>query len=61
MNERDYLKRRAVKSNFQNLHRAYKNKRNEGNKLIKSAKFQYCKDNIELNKPNPKEMWKNIN
>ena len=26
-----------------------------------NAKFQYCKDNIELNKHNPKEMWKNIN
>ena len=31
------------------------------NKLIKSAKLQYCKDHVELNKHNPKEMWKNIN
>ena len=31
------------------------------NKLIKSAKFQYCEDNIELNKHNRKDMWKNIN
>ena len=31
------------------------------NKLIKSVKIQYCKDNIEINKNNPKEMWKNIN
>ena len=61
MNKRDYLKKRAVKSNSKNLHRAYKDKRNQVNKLIKSAKFQYCKDSIELNKHNPKEMWKNIN
>ena len=49
MNKRDYLKKRAVKTNSKKLHRAYKDKRNEVNKLIKSAKFQYCKDNIELN------------
>ena len=56
MNKRDYLK-----TNSKKLHRAYKDKRNEVNKLIRSAKFQYCKDNIELNKHSPKEMWKNIN
>ena len=61
MNKRDYLKKRAAKTNSKKLHRAYKGKRNEVNKLIKSAKFQYCKDNIELNKHNPKGMWKNIN
>ena len=61
MNKRDYLKKRAVKSNSKSLHRVYKAKRNEVNKLIRSAKFRYCKDNINLNKHNPKEMWKNIN
>ena len=61
MNKRDYLKKRAVKSNSKNLHQTYKDKRNEVNKLIKSAKFKYCKNSIELNKHNPKEMWKNIN
>ena len=61
MNKRDYLKKRVVKTNSKKLHRAYKDKRNEVNKLIKAAKFQYCKDNIEQNKHNLKEMWKNIN
>jgi hypothetical protein len=61
MNTRDYLKKRAVKSNSKSLHRVYKAKRNEVNKLIRSAKFRYCKDNIDLNKHNPKQMWKNIN
>ncbi|CAB4034782.1 Hypothetical predicted protein [Paramuricea clavata] len=60
MNTRDYLKKKAVKNNSKSLHQAYKVKRNEVNKLIKSAKVQYCKDNIQLNKDNPKEMWKNI-
>ena len=61
MSKRDYLKKRAVKSNSKSLHRVYKAKRNEVNKLIRSAKFRYCKDNIDLNKQNPKEMWENIN
>jgi hypothetical protein len=61
MNTRDYLKKKAVKNNSKSLHQAYKVKRNEVNKLIKCAKAQYCKDNIQLNKDNPKEMWKNIN
>ena len=61
MNKRDHLKKRAVKSNSKRLHRDYQLKRNEVNKLIKSAKLRYCKDHVELNKQNPKEMWKNIN
>ena len=61
MDRGDYLKKRALKNNSKSLHRAYKAKRNEVNKLIKFAKIQYCKDNIELNKHNPKEMWKSIN
>ena len=61
MNKRDHLKKRAVKSNSKRLHRDYQLKRNEVNKLIKSAKRRYCKDHIELNKHNPEEMWKNIN
>jgi hypothetical protein len=32
MNKRDYLKKRAVKSNSKSLHRVYKAKRNEVNK-----------------------------
>ena len=61
MNEQDHSKKRAVKSNSKRLHRDYQLKRNEVNKLIKSAKLRYCKDHVDLNKHNPKEMWKNIN
>ena len=42
MNKRDYLKKRAVETNSKKINRAYKDKRNEVNKLIKSAKFQSC-------------------
>ena len=61
MNKRDYLKKRAVETNSKKIHRAYKDKRNEVNKLIKSAKFHAILYNIELNKHNPKKTWKNIN
>ena len=60
MNKRKYLKKKAVKNGNENLFQAYKIKRNEVNKLIKSAKLQYCKDTIDLGKENLKEMWKNI-
>ena len=42
MNTRDYLKKRVVETNSKKIHRGYKDKRNEVNKLIKSAKFQSC-------------------
>ena len=58
MNKRDYLKKRAVKTNSENVYRAYQAKRNEVDKLIKITKSRYCKENIEMNKNNPKEMWK---
>ena len=34
---------------------------NRINEIIKSAKYNYCKREIDLNKSNPKEMWKQIN
>ena len=61
MNQRDYLKKKAVKSKSKSLFKAYKAKRNSINKLIKSAKSNYCKREIDHNKNNPKEMWKQIN
>ena len=61
MNKRDYMKKRAVKSNSKRLHRDCQLKRNEVSKLVKSVKRRYCKDHIELNKHNPKEMRKSIN
>ena len=35
--------------------------RNRVNSLIKNAKRKFCLESIDLNKGNPKEMWKNIN
>ena len=61
MNQRDYLKKKAVKSKSKSLFKAYKAQRNRINKLIKSAKSNYCKREIDHNKNNPKEMWKQIN
>lgn len=61
MNQRDYLKKKAVKNKSKILNEAYKTKRNHVNKLIRSAKACYCKKNIDQNKDNPKEMWKQIN
>ena len=56
VNKRDYLKKRAVKSSSKRLYRDYQLKRNEVNKLIKSAKLRYCKDHIELNKHNRRSL-----
>ena len=61
MNQQDYLKKKAVKSKSKSLFKAYKAKCNSINKLIKSAKSNYCKREIDHNKNNPKEMWKQIN
>ena len=61
MNQRDYLKKKEVKSKSKSLFKAYKAQRNRINKLIKSAKSNYCKREIDHNKNNPKEMWKQIN
>ena len=61
MNQPDYLKKNAVKNRSESSNKAYKEKRNQVNKLIRIAKADYCKHSIDLNKNNPKEMWKNIN
>ena len=61
MNQRDHLKKKAVKNKSKTRFEAYKAKRNRINKIIKSAKYNYCKREIDLNKSNPKEMWKQIN
>ena len=57
--EQAWLLKKEIRQKSKKFHRAYKDKRNEVNKLIKSAKFQYCKDNIELNKHNLEEYWNN--
>ena len=54
MNQRDYLKKKAVKNKSKTLFEAYKAKRNCINKIVNSAKYNYCKGY-------PKETWKQIN
>ena len=55
MNQRDYLKKKAVKRKSKIPSEAYKATRNRVNKIIKSAKSSYCKKEIDHNKSNPKE------
>lgn len=61
MNHRDYLKKKAVKTKSEYFNKAYKTQRNLVNNLIKSVKTEYCKNSIDQNMNNPKEMWRNIN
>ena len=39
----------------------YMTQRNRFNRFIKTSKREFCLLSIDLNKHNPKEMWKNIN
>ena len=39
----------------------YKHTRNETNNAIRTAKRQYFKDNLEINKKNPRKTWELIN
>lgn len=41
MNQRDYLKKKAIKTKSPVFHQAYKESRNMTNKTIKRAKSQY--------------------
>lgn len=61
MNRRDYLKKKAIKTNSNIYHRAYKTERNRVNKEIKRAKRDYYQECIDKNRSNPKLMWKHIN
>ena len=61
MNNRDYFKKKAVKTKSNYYNQAYRTNRNHVNKLINNAKKTYYKTTIENNKANPKQMWKHIN
>ena len=61
MNNRDYLKKKAVKTKSNYYNQAHSTNRNHVNKLIKNAKKTYYKTTIENSKANPKQMWKHIN
>ena len=43
------------------IHKAYKEARNELNKLVKNTKASYYKNALNQCNKNPKEMWKTIN
>ena len=62
MNRRDYLKKKAIKTNSTAFHNAYKSLRNEINKKINMyAKRDYYTNSVDRNRNNTKQMWKNIN
>ena len=60
MYHRDFLEKKAVKTESSNLHNAYKRARNDLNRLIEKTKTEYFTSIIN-NARNPKEMWKTIN
>ena len=61
MNYRDFLKKKAIKTNSATFHNAYRSLRNNINNQIIHAKRNYYTNCIERNKNNSKQMWKNIN
>ena len=61
MNRRDYLKKKAVKTNSSAYHNAYKSLRNEINKKIIHAKRNYYTTCVDKNRSNSKQLWKHIN
>jgi hypothetical protein len=61
MNYRDYLKKKAIKTNSTACNNAYKSLRNEINKKIMYAKRDYYTNCVDRNRNNTKQMWKHIN
>jgi hypothetical protein len=57
MNRRNYLKKKAIKTNSTACHDAY----NEINKIIMYAKRAYYTNCDEKNRNSRKQMWKHIN
>ena len=61
MTQRDFLKKKAVKTGSKQFHDAYKRTRNDLNRLIKNTKATYFRNTLNGCEKNPKEMWKTIN
>ena len=59
--ERDWLKKRAIKSGAIEHWTQYRSHRNKVNYAIKTAKSEYYKNQIKTNTNNPKGVWKTIN
>ena len=61
MYQRDYMHRKAVDAQCDNMWQEYRELRNKINNTIKFEKQQYYEDAIISNQRNPKSMWKKIN
>ena len=59
-NRRDYLKKKAIKTNSTACHNAYKSLRNEINKKSMYAKRDYYTNCVDRNRNNTKQMRKHI-
>ena len=60
MHRRDFLKRKAVKTESKQFHDAFTKARNELNKFIKRTKADYFTNTINNCDNKPKQMWKTI-
>jgi len=61
MLNRDYLKRKAVKTGSQNDWLSFKKARNSVNYAIKHAKLNYYRNKLNADLGNPKITWKTLN
>ena len=59
--QRDYMHRKAVDTQWDDMWQKYRELRNKINNTIKFEKQQYYEDAIISDKRNPKSMWKKIN
>ncbi len=61
MRQRDFLKKKAIKTGSKQFHDAYKKTQNHLNGVIKNTKAAYFMNTLNECENNPKEMWKTIN
>ena len=61
MSQRNYLHRRAIKSNSPYLWSRYKKLKNYVNKEMQKCKVEYYSNLISENKSNPSALWKTLN
>ena len=59
--ERDFLKRKAIKTNEQSDWNKYKSSRNTANIALRQAKREYYSTKFQNPKTNPKHAWQTIN
>ena len=60
MRQRDYLKKKAVKTGSKNFHDAYRRTRNDLNRLIKNSKAEYFMNTLNECENNPKKCGKRL-